>query len=98
MSKYTIGDMVYSHCGFQRSLCKYEVVNVRKPTMNELDDVVDFRYEWNNRDKAHSDPYLYELKFSKNQSDIDNISQEEIRMFSHKVDQLTTQIHGKSHT
>ena len=98
MSKYTVGDTVYSQCGFQQSLCKYEVVNVRKPTMNELDDVVDFRYEWNNRDKAHSDPYLYELKFSKNQTDIDNISQEEIRMCSHKVDQLSTQIHGKSHT
>ena len=50
------------------------------------------------RDKAHSDPYLYELKFSKDQTDIDNISQEEIRMFSHKVDQLSTQIHGKCHT
>ena len=65
MSKYAVGDTVYSQCGFQQSLCKYEVVNVRKPTTNELDDVVDFRYEWNNRDKAHSDPYLYELKFSK---------------------------------
>ena len=98
MSKYTVGDTVYSKCGFQQSLCKYEVVNVRKATMNELDNVVNFRYEWNKRDKAHSDPYLYELKFSKDQTDIDNISQEEIRMFSHKVDQLSTQIHGKCHT
>ena len=95
MSKYAIGDIVYSPCGFQGQLCKYEVVNVRKPTLNELDDVVDFRYEWNKRNNAHDDPYLYDLKFSKGQMVFDDITQDEIKMFSRKVDQLTTQIHGK---
>ena len=95
MSKYSVGDFVYSRCGFQKRLCKYEVINVRKPTMNELDDIVDFRYEWNKREEAYSDPYLYEIKFSNNQTGIGDISQNEIHLFTHKVDQLTTQIHGK---
>ena len=66
-----------------------------KPKENDLDDIIRFRYEYNNKKDIENDPYVYELRFHSDQDNISDLTTDEIRMFSHKKDQLTTQIYGK---
>lgn len=95
MSKYAINDIVLSCCGLQKKLCKYRVIGIQKPIEIDLDDIIRFRYEYNNNKDIESDPYVYELMFHSDQDNISDLTTDEIRMFSHKKDQLTTQIYGK---
>ena len=62
MSKYNIDDVVLSKFGFDGNLEKFKVTNVRCVDEYKLNDIISFRYEWNNKEKIYEDPYVYDLE------------------------------------
>ena len=48
MSKYKIDDVVLSKFGIDGNLEKFKVINVRYVDQYKLNDIISFRYEWNN--------------------------------------------------
>ena len=95
MSIYNINDIVLSKCGFEGKLLKYRVIGVEKPSYSVLDDIICFRYEYSKEDIIFKDPYIYELFIHSEQDENIDIPPDEIRLFTHKKGQLTTQIYGK---
>ena len=90
MSKYNIDDVVLSKSGFDGNLKKFKVTNVRYVDEYKLNDIISFRYEWNNKEKIYEDPYVYDLELSCNKNS--EINEDEYNIFKEKKDQLTSQI------
>jgi hypothetical protein len=95
MSKYNINDIVLSKCGFEGKLLKFRVIGVERPSNDELDDIICFRYEYDKDEDILKDPYVYEISLHSEQDNEVELSPYEINIFSHKKGQLTTQIYGK---
>tara|TARA_X000000950_G_C13895566_1_gene652648 strand:- start:1829 stop:2116 length:288 start_codon:yes stop_codon:yes gene_type:complete len=90
MSKYSVGEVVLSHFGFDKKMKKYNITNVRYMDKYHLNEIIDFRYEWNNEEQIYNDPYVYDLELSYNESK--NEDEYEYKIFKEKKDQLTSQI------
>ena len=90
MSKYNIDDVVLSKSGFDGNLKKFKVTNVRYVDEYKLNDIISFRYEWNNKEKIYEDPYVYDLELYCNKNS--EINENEYKIFKEKKDQLTSQI------
>jgi hypothetical protein len=66
MCKYSIGDFVYLNTPVYHDKVKYKVVRCKYLDDKEINDVIDFKYEWKNKDKIYKDPYLYYFEYSDN--------------------------------
>jgi hypothetical protein len=90
MSKYKIDDVVLSKFGIDEKLEKFKVINVRYVDEYKLNDIISFRYEWNNKEKIYEDPYVYDLELYCDKNN--EIYEDEYKIFKEKKDQLTSQI------
>lgn len=63
MSKYAVGDIVFSTCGFDGILGQYRVVNARLLNKHDLENEIDFNYEWKNAEQIKKDPYVYIIQY-----------------------------------
>lgn len=91
MSKYAVGDIVLSTCGFDGILGQYRVNNTRWLNKNEIEDEIDFKYEWENAEQIKKDPYVYTLEYCEDNICIDP---EDSQIFNTK-NVLTSMIQGK---
>ena len=89
MSKYNINEIVLSEFGFDKKLEKYKIKNIRPMNKHELDDIIDFKYEWNNKEQIYKDSYIYDLELCDNKL---NKNEDEYNIFKKKNQQLTSQI------
>ena len=71
MSKYAVGDIVFSTCGFDGILGQYRVVNARLLNKHDLENEIDFNYEWKNAEQINKDPYIYTLEYCEDNICID---------------------------
>lgn len=91
MSKYAIGDIVFSSCGFDGILGQYRVINARLLNKRDLEDEIDFKYEWKNTEQIKKDPYIYTIEYCEDNICVD---QEDVQIFNTK-NVLSSMIHGK---
>ena len=91
MSKYAIGNIVFSSCGFDGILGQYRVINSRLLNKRDLEDEIDYRYEWKNAEQIKKDPYIYTIEYCEDNICVD---QEDVQIFNTK-NVLTSMIHGK---
>ncbi len=70
-AKYTVGDIVFSSCGFDGILGQYRVINSRFLNKHDLDDEIAFNYEWENAEQIKKDPYIYTLEYCEDNICID---------------------------
>ena len=71
MSKYAVEDIVFSTCGFDGILGQYRVVNARLLNKHDLENEIDFNYEWKNAEQIKKDPYIYTLEYCEDNICID---------------------------
>ena len=92
MSQYNIGDIVLVKSGFDEIICKYRIVNKRYLDRQEIEEVIEFKFEYNNYEKNINDPYMYYVTY-----DEDNICMEmdNIKFFRNMY-LINSQIIGKS--
>ena len=89
MSQYKINETVLSEFGFDNKLEKYKIVNIRYMNKYELDNIIDFKYEWNNTEQIYNDSYIYDLELCDNEL---NKNEDVYDIFKKKNQQLTSQI------
>ena len=95
MSKYKVGEIVISEYGFSKIMKFYKVINVKHiDNINELDDNIDFKYEWENKEEIYKDPYIYDIELHFNVCFKENskFNEDEYNIFKIKKHQLSSQI------